>query len=244
MTKTRILLISSVLALLSGILPAYAQNRVELQAFQDAAGDRSILFRGQQAARYLFTANGHPYWSQPEFERGDITFEGNFYHNVPINIDAHAQRALVRFEDSPFAVALVPALTSSFTMGDRRFVGVGPGQAVPEGFYEIFGEGPELVYKNVYKRLDSSVNNVNGSVIGYEDPNYRSDVTRHFAYLKSYYFRDADGNFSRFKSLGTLIRKFPNRKQEIRKAVRAVRSRMTDSDFDVLCKTVLNTAAQ
>lgn len=244
MKKSILTVISSLLILLGSILPARAQGSDELRAFQDAAGDRSILFRGQQAAHYIFPANGHPYWSKPEFERGDITFEGNLYRNVPINVDAHAQRALVRFEESLFAVALTPELTSSFTMGDRRFIGLGPGQALPEGFYEIFGEGPELVYKNVYKRLDSSVINVNGSVIGYEDPNYRSDVTRHFAYVTTYYFRDADGNFSRFKSLRTLIRKFPNRKQEIRKAVRTARSQMTNTDFDVLCKTVLNIAAQ
>ena len=230
--------------MLGSILPARAQYPDELQAFQDAAGNRSILFRGQQAARYIFPANGNPYWSQPEFERGDITFEGNLYHDVLINIDAHAQKALVKFEGSPFAVALVPALTPSFTMGRRRFVGMGPGQALPEGFYEILGEGPELVYKHVYKRLDSSVMNVNGSVIGYEDRNYRSEVTRHFAYIKAYYFRDADGQFSRFQSLGSLIRKFPNRRKEIRKAVRTVRNQMTDMDFDVLCNTVLTTAAQ
>ena len=241
--KKPLFILSSVFALLAFCLPATAQDgSVELQAFQQAASYRSILFRGMQASRYTFLANGHPYWIQPEFMRGDITFEGNLYRDVPINIDAHAQRALVQLSHSAYAVALSPALTSSFTMGGRRFVGIGAGQELPEGFYEVFGQGPEQVYKHVRKRLESSVNNVNGSTIGYYDENYRPDVVRHFTYLASYYFRDAAGQFRPFKGRNALLRQFPDRKREIRRGLRA--AGIDRSDFDAYCKAVLNIAAQ
>lgn len=237
-------LIGGVLTLLACGLPANAQNRTELETFQRAAGDRSILFRGMQAPRYTFLANGHPYWSSTEFERGDISFEGNFYRDVPINIDAFAQRALVQLGNSPYAVALQPALTPAFTMGGRRFVGIGAGEELPEGFYEVFGDGPEQVYKHVDKRLQSSVTNANGDVIGYYDENYRSDVTRHFAIGKIYYFRDAEGHFSRFSSKGALLRKFGSRKKEIRQALRKTLPELTATDFDAYCRAVLNIAAR
>ncbi len=208
---------------------------MELQKYQDAAGNRSILFRAQQAARYTFPANGHPYWSGPAFERGDISFEGNIYHDVFLNIDALAQRVLVQMIDGPFAVALPPALASSFTIGGSHFVGIGPGEELPEGFYEVFGTGAHRVYKHVYKRLASSVSNVNGSAIGYYDDNYRTDLTHHFAYYKQYYFRDADGHFTPFKSRGALLRHFPERRREIRRAVQG-------TDFDGFCESVLNLA--
>ena len=237
--------LSSVFALLAFCLPATAQDgSAELQAYQQAAGDRSILFRGMQASRYTFLANGHPYWIQPEFMRGDITFEGNLYRDVPINIDAHAQRALVQLSNNAYAVALTPALTSSFTMDGRRFVGIGDGPDLPEGFYEVFGDGPEQVYKHVEKRLDSSVTNANGDTIGYYDENYRTDVMRHFTYLRTYYFRDAEGNFTRFKGKGALLRLFGDRKKEIRQELRNLRLNLPNSDFDGYCKAVLNIAAR
>ena len=243
--KKPLFILSSVFAMLAFCLPATAQDgSVELQAFQQAASYRSILFRGMQASRYTFLANGHPYWIQPEFMRGDITFEGNLYRDVPINIDAHAQRALVQLSHSAYAVALSPALTSSFTMGGRRFVGIGAGQELPEGFYEVFGDGPEQVYKHVDKRLNTSVTNVNGQTIGYYDENYRTDVMRHFSYVKTYYFRDAQGHFTRFKSKGALLRQFGDRKKAIRHALRDSRMDLPSTDFDAYCKAVLNIAAR
>ena len=242
--KRLFLIISSVLTLLAGTLPAQAQASPELETFQRAAGDRSILYRGMQAARYAFLANGHPYWSSTEFERGDITFEGNLYRDVPINIDAHAQRAIVQLDNTLYAVALTPALTPSITLGERRFVGIGAGEELPEGFYEVFGNGPEQVYKHVEKNLQSSVNNVNGDTIGYYDPEYRTDVMRHFALAKTYYFRDAEGHFSRFKGKGALLRNFGSRKKEIRQILRKTRPELTASDFDAYCRAVLNIAAR
>lgn len=236
------MLIGSVCLLLALCLPGRAQVPPELEAFQRAAGERSILFRGKQAARYTFPANGHPYWIHPTFEPGDIIFEGNTYTDLLINVDAVEQLALVQLEGGLFAVALSPALTPSFTMGGRHFVGIGPGEALPEGFYEVFGTGAERVYKHVYKRIESSTNNANGETIGYYDENYRSSVLRHFTYRKQYYFRDADGNFSRFKGKNELIRKFPEHKKEIRQALRATHLNEPGADFDAFCEAVLNFA--
>lgn len=243
--KKTLLTLSSVFAVLAFCLPAGAQDgSVELQAFQEAVGDHSILFRGKQAARYNFLANGHPYWSSPEFEQGDLVFENNLYRDVPLNIDVIQQRVLVKLSESTFAVALVPALTPSFTIGDRKFVGVGPGEALSEGIYEVFGEGRERVYKHVRKQINFSMSNVNGEAIGYADENYRPDVYRYFAYSKSYYFRDADGRFTRIKNRNALIRQFPERRQEIRKAIRAGQLNDRGVTFDDFCKAVLNITAR
>ncbi len=215
----------------------------ELETFQRASGDLSVLFRGKQEMRVEFVANGNPYWDQPAFVNGDIIFEDNLYRNILLNISAWKQQALVKNPSSPQVVALSPALTSSLTMGNRSFVGIGPGEALPEGFYEVFGAGPVQVYKHVEKVVSDSVNDVNGSPIGYEDPYYRYDVYRYFGIHTTYYFRDAEGRFSRFKSKNALLRKFPDRRKEIRKAVKAAGVNSGNS-FDDYCKAVLNAAAQ
>ena len=242
--KKSIFIVGSVWMALSCCMPVRAQEQPELQAFQEAAGDRSILFRGKQADRYTLLANGNPYWENAEYKRGDIVFEDNAYYDVLVNIDAYRQRALVRMSGSPMAVSLAPAQTPSITAGGRHFVGIGPGEALPEGFYEVFGSGPEHVYKHIEKRLNSSTSYVNGSTIGYLDDNYRNDVTRYFALLKSYYFQDAQGNFSRFKGRGALIRKFPDRKKKIRQALAGSRLDSSETSFDAFCEAVLNIAAQ
>ena len=242
--KKTMTILAALLACLVCSISTRAQDRPELQAFQQAAGDLSILYYGKQAPRYNFLANGHQYWSQTAFEEGDLVFEGNFYHDIPINIDALAQRILVKQLGSPFAVALTPAQTPSFSIGGRNFVGIGPGEALPEGIYEVFGEGQEHVYKHVWKQLNHSVSNVNGQAIGYIDENYREDVTRYFAYFQSYYFRDANGHFTRIKRRNALIRQFPDREQEIRKALRAARLDRHEAQFDDFCKAVLTITAR
>lgn len=227
------------------VRPLNAQVPDELEIFQQASGDHSVLFRGKQATRISFPANGNPYWEQPDFMSGDIVFEDNLYRDVLLNIDAREQRALVKKALGVAAVALPPSLTPSLTIGDRHFVGIGPGEELAEGFYEVFGSGPEHVYKRVDKILTESVNDVNGREIGYYDEHYRSDVYRYFSLKTTYYFRDAEGDFSRIKSRGSLLRKFPSAKRkDIRKAVKAAGIGSSKANFDAYCKAVLNAAAQ
>lgn len=233
--------------LLLACMPARGQisHRPEIREYRDTAGDRSILYRGRQAPRYNFRANGHPYWSSPEFRQGDILCEGNFYEDVTVNIDAAAQLALVRISSSQYAIALTPAQADTLLVGSRCFVGRTREEGdLPEGFYEVIGTGPEQVYKHVDKRLHSSVNNVNGAIIGYTDENYDTSLTRHFAIATTYYFRDRDGHFSRIKGKSALLRKFPERKREIRAAVRAAGLDGRNTDFDAYCLGVLNAAAR
>ena len=235
MTK-QLLLSGSLLVLLLG-LPARAQTPAETRSFQQEAGDRSILFRGKQATFYRFAANGTPYWDNAGFRHGDIIFEGNTYYDVSVDIDAYAHRALVHLASGPFVVELTPDLTPSIVMDGRRFAGFGPDEALPEGFYEILGNGQELVYKRVDKYLQSSLNNVNGSPIGYDDPDYRDDVFRYFAQECTYYFRDAAGRFTRIKGLSALLRQFPERKRELRQALKALH--IKPGDFDRYCTELL-----
>lgn len=212
-----------------------AQASPEFQEFRRTAGDHSALFRGRVAERHeLITTNGHPFWSTREFLPGDIIVEGRPYYDVPINIDAMTQRALVRMSNEVLSIAFEPARVSSITVDGHRYVGVSPGdKTLQEGFYEVIGQGPELVYKHVSKTLSTSVDMVTGQNNGY----YFDTVTR-------YYFRDREGRFSRFRDANGLIRHFKNRKKELRKALRTVWPEQSDSNFDQVCAFILDTAAR
>lgn len=217
--------------------PAGAQDADAVRAYQRAAGARSILFRGKQAPSYSFPFNGTPFLEKGDYMVGDITFKGNVYYDIPFRIDAYTQRICVKPESLPLAVELTPEGISSIVAGDRRFEGFGPGAALPEGFYEVFGTGPERVYKLVRKELSSSINNVNGEPIGYDDPKYRDNTHQYFSIDATYYFRDAEGRITGIRGLGALLRQFPERKRELRRAVR--QAGYGRKQFDAACQLVL-----
>ena len=229
-------------ALLAFGQPCAAQDREEISAYQDEAGARMILFRGEQAESYTFLANGNPFWTSAEYRTGNIVVQGRSYYGVQVNLDAVQQRALVRVQGSPVAVSLAPARVSSIELENARFVGIGPGGALPEGFYQVFGTGAEKVFKAEHKYLASSADNVNGETIGYYDKNYRYDLTRYFALRTEYWFLDAEGNFSRVRGKGALLGKFGPRKKAIRKAMNG--TGIDRLPFDAYCEAVLKIAAQ
>ena len=79
---------------------------------------------------------------------------------------------------------------------------------------------------------------VNGEPIGYIDPRYHDNIHQYFSINTAYYFRDAEGGFKRIRSIGALIRQFPERKRELRKAVD--RAGYDRKRFDAACQLVLN----
>ena len=244
MMKRALFLLTSLWLLSLSGPPARAQLADELRAFQEAVGDQSILFRGKEAPRYNFPFNGNPYWENATFKTGDLVCEGKYYHDMTLNVNAQKQLVLVQMTTSPQAIALTPSQVSSFTMDGRRFVGGGPGEELPEGIYSILGDGPVQIYKHVEKWLNFNTESVNGEPIGYYDPDYRNDVTRYFYIRSFYYFRDADGHFSRFKNLAGLLRKFPGRKREIRRELEAMLPASSDISLDTYCELVLNIASR
>lgn len=222
-----------------------ASAQSELDTYQGLAAERSILFRGKQAERYSARANGHPYWETVEYVQGDLVCEGKLYRDMYLNIDAFAQRVLVRLPSNMLAVELSAEQVPYIGFNGRRFTGLGPDDGrLPEGIYEIFGDGDYQVWKHVSKRLRSGTGNVNGDPIGYYDQNYNPSFTDYFGIDKTYYFKDEHGNFTQFKGKGALLRKFGPRKKEIRKAVRDAGFNLPGISFDNYCKGVLTVANQ
>lgn len=238
-------IIAATCCLAVSCLTARSQVSAELKAFQDAAGSGSILFRGKQASSYDRRANGNPYWYSDTFVPGEIVFEGNFYDDILVNVDAVAGLALVRKEDTPIAISLNPGNVSVIRTDASTFVGIGPGHpSLPEGFYEVFGSGPEMVYKHVSKKLQTSTQYMNGDPIGYYDSDYNPEYTSYFALTKTYYFMDGNGVFSRIRGRKSLIRKFPERRGEIRRSLADKRLDLPGADFDACCREVLRITAR
>ena len=228
------------ISILSFGVSAAAQQRAEVREFQELAGSGSTLLRGEQAEWYGFPANGTPYWSSPEFFNANIEVQGRMYYDMPVNIDAVTQRALVRVPGSQMSVSLTPTRVSRIIAGNSLYVGIGPDGPLQEGFYEVYGAGPERIYKSVYKVLSSSTDNVNGSAIGYYDEHYRYDVTRYFKIRTEYWFCSADGSFTRVRNKSGVLKCFGSRKKELRKL--SVATGVDRLMFDQYCQAILKLA--
>ena len=230
MKKSILTLIGSVL-LLASCLSATAQDgAMELQAFQQAAGDRSVLFRGKAAEPYTVQAEGHPYWYGDNYLPGDIVIEDRLYQGLPILIDACAHRALVQLSSGIFSVSLSPAEVQSIRLDGKHFAGSLLQEGLPEGFYEVIGDGPE----QVWKRVDKFLTTVN-------------ETTRIYQYYStrlSWYFRDAQGHFTRIRDRGGLLRQFPpERRRFIRQEIKRMKADRSDIPFETWCQAALNAAA-
>lgn len=222
-----------------------AQDYPELETFMNSAQGLSTLYRGKQALKYPGPYNGNEYWASKKFETGDILFEGKLYRGVSINIDAAAQEALVRPGGHVVSVALPADMVDYLTMDGVKFVNLHKKyQALPSGFYEVLYAGKNSVYKRVMKRMNSSVESVNGSPIGYDDPYYRNDVFEYFEYKADYYFQDEAGKISKIRRKRDLIRKFPDKKRAIRRYANETGISGSSTSYDVYCQQVLKFAEQ
>ena len=177
--KNKILSIASCLFLALSSIYVSAQTTTELKAFENAAGNGSVLFRGKQANAYQHAANGNPSWTSTAFVPGEIVFEDRFYDDILVNIDAVSGQVLVRREGSPIAIELPVGSVSAITTANSHFEKVPDGvEGIPEGLYEILGDGDQKVYKHVKKQLKTGVQNMNGGPIGYVDPGATVNIIR------------------------------------------------------------------
>lgn len=177
--------------LLSGVLlpgRAYAQQ-AEFDSFRKAASYQSVLYRGHAPRSYASVLyNGTYFWQTTEFLPGSVTFNGKHYTNVLLNIDAFAQELLVKSAPGAPAVVLNRSKVTGLEIDGRQFVNLelaGQEGALP-GFYCVACGNP-LIYQRIDKYYASSTDNVNGQAIGYEDPNYRTDVLNYFNMYQRFY---------------------------------------------------------
>lgn len=206
-----------VLPLAAALLFAFsagAQNDAEHARFREAAEEQSVLYCGRQATNYRnIHFNGTYYWFPPapvqstvvvdglvytgsgvtsyeEFFDAEIMYNGKEYRDVMANIDACSQELLVRYASGMPAVVVdrdhVPyCRINGWKFVNLRLSGV---DGSDPGFYQVLADRDGImVLKRVGKVLRNSADNVNGTRIGYKDPDYNEKVLDFFSEVNSYY---------------------------------------------------------
>ena len=213
----KILLIATGLFLVPGLLQA--QQVSDYETYSRAAGEDMPLLRSRVADTYGNYFNGTYLADTLGFLPGKICFEGKTYENLHLDLDAVLQHVLLQQEGSPIILDLGRDRVRSFTRGGKTYFNLpSMGYDLPAGFYELMAQGHGAVYKRVNKIFSHLVdlNHDARSFIGYEDPNYRSDIFDYYQHKEYWYWVREDGTIQRLRS-----------KRKIRNAIQTVQSHET-----------------
>ena len=212
----------------------YADNA----AYQDAAKERSILFRGMLAPEYKFKHNGTCYAESKQFQKGEILYNGRLYRDVDLNLDACSQMVVVRS-------GLITATDSKYVeyalIGDSRFVNLqfdGSIKDAPKGYCKQIHKGPVSFYALITKTIEMDDGYHNGEDIGYDDPDYQEYTTvagrqvripGYFAYGVKYYVVK-DGAARQVRNKAAILKCFD---KETAKSLRRYASKSGLNDAEV-----------
>lgn len=199
---------------------SYGQARDDYDAYMQAAGDATLLFRGRSALPYNFPHNGTYYWYTPEFIEGTVRFNGKEYHGIELNIDAARQALICGISGSIKRSELERAQVECFTIGDRHFVnadGRWTGDA-PEGYLEVLLDGPNTFLKQRVKTLVEDKEGTRSQDTDYSGV-FKSSVWRVFVCQTDYYIKDAQGALHKVKKRKDVYRLFKDHRKQLRKYV-------------------------
>ena len=156
---------------------------------QDSESTFAGIFRGKLPNIYPHKFNGTYYWDTKEFRKGDILYNGRLYHDISMNVDAYEGDLQVRPLDNATPMVVFRDQVAWFTMGGHLFVNLqylGWPEA-PDGYFQVIRDGETPLLMRVEKKLRFDSNGGGYLQIGYEDPNYNTQIPNYFQRIETYY---------------------------------------------------------
>jgi len=195
------------------IYPAFAQNGKDYDRFINDAGEFSNLYRGQAPLEYNFFHTGTFYAYSPEFEKGDVMFNGKLYKDIYMNLNSHLDELNVLIKTSGRIVVLNGEFVDYFNLGKRRFINIVKGDnSLQKGYYEVLFNGKTKLYKKIKKVYSERINESISAKT-------QSKLERLFIGYESYYLIK-DNIEKIIKNKSDLLAGFRERKRDIRQFIR------------------------
>lgn len=181
-------LISTLAGALLLALPLAAQDQ-EAKAYQKEAGGQSTLFRGRLQNIYPFRYNGTFFLDSRKFQKGSVMYNGKYYEDVYLNLDASAQDLVARPDANASGVVLYRGQVGWFTLGQRRFVNLRymGYPTAPDAYLEVIRDGRAPLLLLTRKVLLADTGSNGNSILADSDGNYDPNVANYFGRQESYY---------------------------------------------------------
>jgi len=186
-----------------------SQPRENFDSFMKEAGMNSVLFRGSAPMTYEFRYTGTYYAYSPEFQPGEITYNGKKYYDVLMNLNSHTDDLLLKFNGSVITVTVNKEFVDDFTIGKRRFINFrgGTSEGAPQaGYYELMFSGSDTLLKKIRKQYKEEIPQ---TLSGNE-----RTMNRYFKQIEDYYLLQG-GRWSSVKNRKSLFNAYAQFKREL-----------------------------
>ncbi len=186
MVTRRSILLGLAALLIGTSLGAQEQDR---KAFIEEAGGLSTLFRGKLPSPLPFRYNGTYFLDSKTFQKGSVQYNGKYYEDIYLNLDALNQELVARPSAKASGVILYRDQVSWFTLGEKRFVNLrymGYDKA-PEGYFQLVQNGRNPLLMLTRKIFQADTNGNGNAVMADADGNYDPSVVNYFAREEQYY---------------------------------------------------------
>ena len=149
----------------------------------------SGIYRGKLPNAYPFRYNGTYFWSQKEFRKGSVMYNGKRYDDVSLNVDAYAGELQVRPVQGSGAISVFRDQVAWFTMGESLFVNLQylGWKDTPDEYYEVIRDGEVPLLRLVKKRLRFDGSSSGAMQLGYDDPDFDYSVGSFFQLEETFY---------------------------------------------------------
>ncbi len=180
-----------------------AARRYKISLFEKDIKEQSRLYNGTEHLDYLSHHGEHPYYGIDDWSFGDVVYDDELYHHVPLFYDLRLDRIVTEHPLSGSKIELISKKVSGFSINGHQFVRLmqDEGKVIGEAFYEQLYHGKTSVYARREKFLHEKVE-FKEIVASFEEK------TRIYIYK--------DGIYHHVKSKGSVLDVFRDHQQEMK----------------------------
>ena len=203
----------------SSFVASAQKNAINLYSM--ATGLQSHIYNGNSYIEYRELNEEHPYFIN-EWVDGSITYEEQFYDNIPLMYDISTDKIIIDNKYGVNKIQLISSKISSFTIQQHQFVKMKE-EGNPAGFYEVLYDGTTQAYVQWRKSLQESIST--------------QTIARTFNDRSSYFIRKG-GKMYLVKNKKSVINLLAEKKSEIKKFIRASSIRFKDNRANAIREVV------
>lgn len=164
------------------------------------------LFNGPRYHIYDRTAETHQFLQSRELSKGTIRYDGRDYGPYLMNYDTYQGIVVIQHPENGALIQLDSTRIEKFTIGDSYFdkIAILPGERKAM-FQQLYSGGVKLICKRKKHRYQRTV-----------DRNLKMEFVSN-----DHFYINAGNGYQKITSRKSLYKLFPDRKQEIRAALKA-----------------------
>jgi hypothetical protein len=120
------------------------------------------IYNGSQYAAYQSQTEEHPYFLSDEWVYGNVLYDGEWFHNMPMLFDIEKEQLIVSYYFKGIKMQLNSQRVGQFSWQGHQFTNyqLNDSLGLDKGFYEILYNGPTRV---VAKRKKTYIEEITGT---------------------------------------------------------------------------------